>query len=504
MSQYIKIKAKYLAIFLLVSISAGCVYYPMDPDYKGPLPLSEAIKKEYEYQKFTGDYQVDILEKKEEYTIKQIEFASSHNILPISHNVTIDYYDIDEKKSPVIMVLPILGGSNKIAKSFADYFARHGYAAVIVHRQKEYKKLEQINKLDETLRQIVFDHKQAIDWIMAQKNLDAEKIGVFGVSMGGIKSSLVSALDNRISAGVMALTGGDLPYILTYSREKGIIKRRKKIMNKKNMTLDEFHRKLQKTVKCDPINYAEYLDARKVLMVLARFDKIVPFQKGKELRDKIGKPETIVLFSGHYTAITFILNVKKKSLQFFRKKFDYSCPGEIVLKQKGYFKRCVWENLIVEHSYGGKLPRNIARVKGIPGKEIYRSGYLQAEFIPGLLNLGIKSIVTLGSVSEKTSDLLEVYGIKHMEFDFSSTRMTFEGIQRAIDVILKFPDPVLVHCTAGADRTGIVIAALRTRFGEKDADKLFKEMRKYCHVTFKKYNYYYDLLDKFIEVGSEK
>ncbi|MCP4105868.1 MAG: hypothetical protein GY749_10075, partial [Desulfobacteraceae bacterium] len=420
------IKAKYIAVFLFVSISAGCcMHYPMNPDYNGPLPLPETIKKEYEYKKFTGEYQVAILEKKEEYIIKQIEFAPSHNILPTTHNVTVDYYDINKKKSPVIMVLPILGGSNKIAKSFADYFARHGYAAVIVHRQKEYKKLEQINKLDETLRQIVFDHKQAIDWIMTQENLDSEKIGIFGVSMGGIKSSLVSALDSRISASVMVLAAGDLPYILTYSREKGIIKRRKKIMAQENLRLDEFHRKLQRAVKCDPINYAEYLDARKVLMVLAKFDNVVPYRKGKELGDKIGKPETIVLFSGHYTAIPFIFYVKKKSLQFFRKKFGFS--DQIVLKQKCYFKRCVWENLVVEHSYRGVLPRNIAEVKGIPGKEIYRSGHLQPEFIPGLLKLGIKSIVTLSSVSEKTRDLLKAHGIRHEEFDFSSEKMTFEG-----------------------------------------------------------------------------
>ena len=89
----------------------------------------------------------------------------------------------------------------------------------------------------------------------------------------------------------------------------------------KNLTLDELYNRLRKMITCDPMEYAEYINARNVLMILARFDRIVPFNKGKELRDKIGKPETIYLLSGHYTAYPYIFYIKRESLQFFRKKF---------------------------------------------------------------------------------------------------------------------------------------------------------------------------------------
>jgi len=56
--------------------------------------------------------------------------------------------------------------------------------------------------------------------------LDTYRIGVFGVSMGAIKGSLVGALDPRIRAQVLALGAGDLPHVLAYSTESGVEKRR--------------------------------------------------------------------------------------------------------------------------------------------------------------------------------------------------------------------------------------------------------------------------------------
>ena len=92
-------------------------------------------------------------------------------------------------------------------------------------------------------------------------------------------------------------------------------------MKENKLTRKEFYNELKKKINCDPINYAEYIDAKAVLMILALFDRIVPYRKGKELREKIGKPETIYLFSGHLTALPFIYYIKNESFQFFKKRF---------------------------------------------------------------------------------------------------------------------------------------------------------------------------------------
>jgi len=169
------------------------------------------------------------------------------------------------------------------------------------------------------------------------------------------------------------------------------------------------------------------------------------------------------------------------------------------LKTRSYFKRCVCENIILRSSHQGMLPPNMSRVEGVPGKEIYRSGMLKAEYIPALSELGIKSILTLNVFTDDTKDKIKAAGIQHIEYDFYAEAMTAGGITQAIETILDMPDPILIHCFAGADRTGIVIAALKGYLGEADIKSLYDEMYGSCHVPFEKYQYYEGLLKKFIQ-----
>lgn len=307
----------------LLFFSLSCAHYPMDKNYNGPLSLPEAIKKKYQYTS-QGKNPVTSIKKKEKgFFIQEIKLFSSLNSVKGAGEIRIDYYGIPgNTKRPVIMVLPILGGPNTIVKSFAGFFVKNGYAAVIVHRNNSYKKLKVLNKIDSVLRQIIIDHMQVLDWIKTRTDLDENNTGVFGISMGGIKAALVTAIDQRIKASVFALAGGDLSYILSYSKEKGIRKKRSRYMVENHVTLDEFHNELKHTITCDPLNYARYIDAKKSLMILAVFDTAVPYEKGKELRKKIGNPESIYLFAGHYTAILYMSYVKHKALDFFRKKLN--------------------------------------------------------------------------------------------------------------------------------------------------------------------------------------
>jgi len=99
-----------------------------------------------------------------------------------------------------------------------------------------------------------------------------------------------------------------------------VVRRREKYMREHNISVEAFYDLLQSKITCDPINYAEYVDAEKSLMVLGRFDSCVPYKNGNELWIKMGKPEKIDMLTGHYTAILGLPYVKMKSLDFFDRK----------------------------------------------------------------------------------------------------------------------------------------------------------------------------------------
>jgi dienelactone hydrolase family protein len=329
-----KKKLTALIVILLCCHVIACAHTSMNASYQGPKARPDALEKEFDCKKFTGSYSSKVIEETDEFVLKQIQFTPGCNVSGLEHDIIMDYYDVpnesklaesetDGLKAPVILVLPILGGSNYFANTFARYFADYGFSSLIVHRQKGYKAIKNLDKMDTILRQIVLDHKQALDWIEMQNDLDKDRIGVFGISMGSIKAALISSIDKRVKATVMCLTGGNIAEIITTSDEKGIVKRRDSYMEAHDLSQTEFADLLKSKITCDPINYAQYIDADNALMVLGRFDSTVPYKHGNALWIKMGEPEKITMPTGHYTAILGLYYVKMKSLDFFNRKLRY-------------------------------------------------------------------------------------------------------------------------------------------------------------------------------------
>ena len=170
---------------------------------------------------------ISVLETKPEYQIKRVSLQVWDQQFNSNRWIELDYYDLvdNSKPTPVILVLPMLGGGYALERHFANYFATRGYASIIVRRDKRSKGAG-VNDLNWLFRDMVIDHKRVIDWVETQSDLDAKRLGIFGISMGGIKGALLLPLENRIRAAALGLTGGDLPYIMAHSTEPGVAKRR--------------------------------------------------------------------------------------------------------------------------------------------------------------------------------------------------------------------------------------------------------------------------------------
>ncbi|HZI30921.1 MAG TPA: alpha/beta hydrolase, partial [Candidatus Binatia bacterium] len=209
---------------------------------------------------------------------------------------------------------------------FARYFARHGFAALIAHRWKMPREFE-LEAVDRWLRVSVEENQMVLDWAASRPELDAGRIGLFGISLGGIRGVLLTAIDPRIKASVLGLTGGDLPAILAHSADRGVKRRREEALGKTGWTLDEFETKLRESITCEPDVFAAHIDPHCVLLVLGVFDHMVPFKQGWELREHLGKPETILLPTGHLTAVLAIPMIQMQSVRFFEARMGFNPPA---------------------------------------------------------------------------------------------------------------------------------------------------------------------------------
>lgn len=265
------------------------------------------------------------LEITKHYLLSRFELAAVTNGSSTNRSLVLDcFLPHGRTNSPVIVILPMLGGTYPLEKFFAKYFARHGFASVLVHREDYESTPTTAPEVNSLFHQCVLDNKRAIDWMETRPEFDTSRLGVFGVSMGAIKGALLTPLDPRIDASVLAMPAGDLPYVLTYTTERGITRRRNEIMKARQLTPEELRAELQQGITCDPMHFAQYVDPSKVLLVLAAMDSTVPIKKGLELRAKMGKPQTIIVAAGHYTAALYVPYLRYRTVRFFKNRFQAS------------------------------------------------------------------------------------------------------------------------------------------------------------------------------------
>lgn len=310
-----------IAVMLLVS---GCCGHFRCARQHAVRPLPPEIAKQFSRPAVRETQLSEAgLEINGHYLLSRFELAAITNGVSTNRSLVLDcFIPHGRSNSPVILILPMLGGSYPLEKFFARYFARHGFASVLVHREDYESTPTTADEVDNLFRQCVLDNKRAIDWLETRPEFDTSRLGVFGISMGAIKGALLTPLDARIKASVLAMPAGDLPYVLTYTTERGISRRRAELMKKRQLTAEDLRAELAKGVTCDPILFAQYVDPAKVLLVLAAFDDTVPIKKGLELRAKMGKPQTIIVASGHYTAALYLPYLRYRTVRFFKNRFE--------------------------------------------------------------------------------------------------------------------------------------------------------------------------------------
>jgi pimeloyl-ACP methyl ester carboxylesterase len=295
---------------------SGCAELPVHTPPRPPRPLAASLAAQFSQCDNLVLRGSRIVQTKRQYTLRRMELVATNN--PAHPTIELDYYNVGASSSPVILLLPISGGDYEAESIFARYFAKRGFAVILVRRRELNTESVTPEAINAWLKDTVIVNKKVLDWIQTRPELDPDRIGLFGISMGSIQGALLAALDPRIQAATLGLAGADLPFVLSHSSEKSIVRDRNRFVSKHAMSLSDFQDALARAITWDPGLLAQYVDPQKMMLVLGVFDTVVPFKKGLELRRKMGYPQTLFVPTGHYTAVLFIPYIEGDCLRFFR------------------------------------------------------------------------------------------------------------------------------------------------------------------------------------------
>lgn len=133
------------------------------------------------------------------------------------------------------------------------------------------------------------------------------------------------------------------------------------------------------------------------------------------------------------------------------------------------------------------LPKRLGEV--VPGK-IYRSGQLTSPMLSKTVSKhGITTIVDL-QLNDLQDELIQgevkfaaEHGLRHFRFGLGGDGTgDVDRYVDAVEILIQCArknEPVLVHCAAGAQRTGGVVACYRLLEEGADPDAVIAEMKKY-------------------------
>ncbi|MFM7071881.1 MAG: alpha/beta hydrolase family protein [Planctomycetota bacterium] len=247
-------------------------------------------------------------------------------VSPIAVNNTVHcelYEPRREGRVPAVVVLHILGGDFPLARLFANNLAVHGVAALFLkmpyygpRRDPQSPRRMITSDPKETvegLTQAVLDIRRATAWLASRPTIDPEKLGVFGISLGGITGALAATAEPRLNNVCLLLAGGDLGRIAWESKELAKIR---ESWQAQGGSRDEF---LALLSAVDPVRYGANVRGRRVLMMNARDDEVVPRACTEALWESFGRPDIHWYPGGHYSVAIHLLNALQRTASFFAK-----------------------------------------------------------------------------------------------------------------------------------------------------------------------------------------
>lgn len=232
-----------------------------------------------------------------------------------------------DAKRPAVICLPILNGDEDLSTMLCGVLVQRGIPAMMFtlpyYAQRgppEGRRVlaTQPRLFIDALNQAFADLRRAAALLASKDEIDPQKIGVAGISLGGIMSATAAGAEPRFYRAALLLAGGDLLSIIHHAGET-------RQLSATMQQLPPAERAwLEAQLKAiDPLTHAPVLRERalqgRVLMLNASEDEVIPRSCTEKLANALGLSNKVVWFDGlgHYTAMAELPRALRLVADFF-------------------------------------------------------------------------------------------------------------------------------------------------------------------------------------------
>jgi len=174
--------------------------------------------------------------------------------------------------------------------------------------------------------QTVIDNMRGIDYLETLDEIDPDRIGMMGLSMGTFIGSVVFSLDKRIRVAAFGVGGANWKKVGEKSFFGPLYQ-----LKSSGRSIEEIFGAFSVV---DPLNFAWDTKGRPKIMINGRLDELVPAEAAVALYQGFAEPKHIIWFDGgHVPSMDIIMDLVYEMFDFFNdnlkpKRFHRVPPGE--------------------------------------------------------------------------------------------------------------------------------------------------------------------------------
>ncbi|MEC7277400.1 MAG: prolyl oligopeptidase family serine peptidase [Bdellovibrionota bacterium] len=229
----------------------------------------------------------------------------------------------------LVIITPNIRGVTVLERRLAHYLSKRGFHVVVPILENKLMNRDNFTyeAIDNSQRDFLYVTRSLVDHYQKKMSFDEKRIGLAGVSLGGIRSSLLLGSDDIFRAMYISVAGAELPEIYANSQHEFVRELRNRHM--KNLEIDsvkEYEALLEENLSLDVdrVINSPYLD--NVAMIIADDDKIVPsvnqWKLWETLKEAGHQPKTIIKDCEHIMGALYLLRYQRNVYLWLKEKLS--------------------------------------------------------------------------------------------------------------------------------------------------------------------------------------